>query len=72
MTARVLTGSKQEIAEKVALLAGDIREAIVFVDEPTTEGASPEDIFAEMKAFTIEQPRAHDSRDAIYQCQVGE
>jgi hypothetical protein len=34
MTARVLTGSKQEIAQKVANLQGEVREAIVFVEEP--------------------------------------
>lgn len=35
MKAHVLTGSKQEIAEKVTEIEGDIREAIVFVDEPS-------------------------------------
>ena len=38
MKARVLTGSKQEIADKVAEIDGDIREAIVFIDEPSAEG----------------------------------
>jgi hypothetical protein len=31
MTAHVLKGTKQEIAQQVANLEGDVREAIVFV-----------------------------------------
>lgn len=31
MTVRVLTGSKSEIAEKLASLEGDVRQAIVFI-----------------------------------------
>ena len=74
MTARVLTGSKQEIADKVAELDGDIREAIVFIDEPhpDAEAASTDDIFAEMEQFTVQQTSADDSREAIYQRLEGE
>jgi hypothetical protein len=71
MTARVLTGSKQEIAEKVAEMIGDVREAIVFIDEPIDERAAQtatvEDIFAEMEPFTVRQAGVDDSREAIYQ-----
>ncbi len=72
MKARVLTGSKQEIAQKVAGIDGDIREAIVFVEEPATTGQSPAGTFAEMEPFTVQQPRADDSREAIYSPVEGE
>jgi hypothetical protein len=44
MTARVLTGSKQQIAQQVVGLEGEVREAIVFVEEPvgTSAQAVPE------------------------------
>ncbi len=73
MKARVLTGSKQEIARKLAMLDGDIREAIVLMDEPTaTEGAgvvgkSPADTFAEMEPYTVRVADFDDSREAIYE-----
>ncbi len=35
MKTHVLKGSKQEIAEGLARISGEVREAIVFVDEPT-------------------------------------
>jgi hypothetical protein len=72
MKARSLTGSKQEIAEKLAALSGDVREAIVFIDEPADGADSAEDIFAEMEPFTVRQPIVDDSRDAIYQRAEGE
>ena len=66
MNARVLTGSKQEIADQVAEIEGEIREAIVFVDEPVISTALPADIFAEMEPFTVRRADVDDSRDAIY------
>ena len=72
MTARLLTGSKREIAEKVSQIDGDIREAIVFIDEPPAQTALPEDIFAEMEPFTVRQSGADDSREATYQLLEGE
>ena len=72
MKARVLTGSKQEIAEKVAEIDGDIREAIVFIDEPSAEKGFAENIFAEMEPFTVRQGGADDSRAAIYRRMEGE
>ena len=71
MTARVLTGSKQEIAQKLAQIEGSIHEAIVFIDEPSPVELS-EDIFAEMEPFTVQQATADDSRDAVYQRLEGE
>ena len=35
MNAQVLTGSKKEIAESVARIPGEVREAIVFIEEPS-------------------------------------
>ena len=67
MTAHVLTGSKLEIADKVARLAGDVREAIVFIDEPKPPIEGDGNIFAEMDPFTVQQPNVDDSRAGIYQ-----
>ncbi len=72
MTARFLTGSKREIADKVAQIDGDIREVIVFIDEPPAPTAIAEDIFAEMEPFTVQRSVVDDSRDAMYQLLEGE
>ncbi len=76
MNVRVLTGSKQEIAREVARIDGDVREAIVFVEEPASAvgGVTPAanvrgeaaDLFAEMEPFTVEVDDLDDSREAIY------
>ncbi len=73
MTAHVLTGSKQEIAQKVANLEGEVREAIVFVEEPADlrpageQGAQDaDDIFAEMQPFMVHVDDVDDSREALY------
>ena len=68
MKARVLRGSKQEIAETVARISGEVREAIVFVEEPldATMEASEEDIFGEMEPFTVRAGGADYSRDVLY------
>ena len=68
----MLTGSKREIAEKVAEIDGEIREAIVFVEEPSAPSGSATDIFAEMETFTVRQVGADDSRDALYRRMEGE
>ena len=80
MTARVLTGSKQEIAQKVASLEGEVREAIVFIEEPAdapppadancAPGAG--DIFAEMDPYTVHVGDVDDSRESLYTRQAGE
>lgn len=72
MSARVLTGSKQEIAEKVAQIDGEIREAIVFVEESPGPSGSAADIFAEMEPFTVRPAGVDDSREAIYRRMEGE
>ena len=78
MKARVLTGSKREIAETVSRIDGEVREAIVFVEEPSdlarpaaANGAGA-DLFAEMEPFTVRRGDADDSRDAIYRRAAGE
>jgi hypothetical protein len=52
MIAQILRGSKQEIAESVTRMPGEVREAIVFIEEPSgiTEG-SPQELFASMEPF---------------------
>src|SRR5439155_19110878 len=56
MKTHVLKGSKQEIAENLVRISGEVREAIVFEEEPApaAPGArtpDTEDIFAEMRPF---------------------
>jgi hypothetical protein len=77
MKMHVLTGSKQEIAEGLARISGEVREAIVFVDEPAP--AVPEvgtldakDIFAEMGPIMVDVQDLDDSREAIYSRMEGE
>ena len=77
MKTHVLRGSKQEIAENLARLSGDVREAIVFVDDPVP--AAPlaptpesEDLFDEMRPFMVDAPEMDDSREAIYSRMEGE
>ena len=71
MVTHVLRGSKQEIAERLARFDGEVREAIVFVEEPTT-AATPEgatlasNMFDEMRPFMVETNDIDDSREAIY------
>jgi hypothetical protein len=77
MKTHVLRGSKQEIAENLVRISGEVREAIVFEDEPApaARGAgthSTEDIFAEMRPFMVDVQEADDSREAIYSRMEGE
>lgn len=75
MRTHVLRGSKQEIAESLVRIEGEVSEAIVFVEEVATAeaGASPEeDIFAEMQPFMVDAPAVDDSRESIYSPLEGE
>ena len=77
MTARILTGSKQEIAQQVASLNGEVREAIVFVEEPIGALTQPvpetvEELFEEMQPHESHAADVDDSREAIYQRMEGE
>jgi hypothetical protein len=69
MTVRVITGSKQEIARKVAGLEGDVREAIVFIEQPAGTSAQnvPEtvdEMFKEMEPYMAHAGDVDYSRDA--------
>ncbi len=70
MKTHVLRGSKQEIVESLVRISGEVREAIVFEEEPAlaTLAAAPEtnDIFAEMVPFMVEVQDVDDSRQAVY------
>lgn len=71
METHVLKGSKREIAERLLQIVGEVREAIVFVEEPAASVpvASPDadqDIFAEMVRFMVDVREVDDSREAIY------
>jgi hypothetical protein len=74
MKAQVVKGSKQEIAETVVRIPGEVREAIVFVEEPSdqTQTTSGEDLFAEMEPFMVHVGSAGYAREAIYTRLEGE
>jgi len=74
MKAHVLKGSKQEIAEGVARMNGEVREAIVFVEEPSEKKlqAAEGNMFAEMESHTVNVKDADDSRESIYRRTDGE
>lgn len=70
MKTYVLKGSKQEISEGLARIDGEVREAIVFVEETPAlapASANAEDIFAEMQPYIAQgKGDLDDSREAIY------
>jgi len=69
MKAHVLRGSKQQIAESLVRITGEVCEAIVFEEEPAALAPGPhnaEDIFAEMTPFMVFAQDVDDSRAAIY------
>jgi hypothetical protein len=76
MKTHVLKGSKQEIAENLARISGEVREAIVFVEEPApapgVQTPEAKDIFAEMRPFMVDVQDVDDSREAIYSRMEGE
>lgn len=75
MKTHVLRGSKQEIAESLVRISGEVREAIVFEEEPAALAAAPhetEDVFAEMGPFMVDARHVDDSREAVYTRMDGE
>jgi len=75
MQAHVLRGTKQQIAENLARMSGEVREAIVFVEEPApAEARMPdrEDIFAEMRPHMVDVESLDDTREAVYTRGQGE
>ena len=76
MKTHVLRGSKEEIVERLVRISGEVREAIVFEEEPAaTPGAADhdtQDIFAKMYAYMVDVQDVDDSREAIYTRMDGE
>jgi len=75
MQAHVLRGTKQQIAEDLAQMPGEVREAIVFVEEPApAEARMPdrEDIFAEMRPYMVRVDDLDDAREEVYTRGEGE
>jgi len=77
MKTHILKGSKQEIAESLVRINGEVREAIVFEEEPArAESEAPtdgtEDVFAEMGPFMVDVRDVDDSREAVYTRMEGE
>jgi len=77
MNTHVLRGSKQEIADYLVRIGGEVCEAIVFEDEaaparPDAAAREPVDIFAEMAPFMVQVQNVDDSREAIYTRMEGE
>lgn len=77
MKTLVLRGSKYEIAQSLAQINGEVREAIVFVDDtapavPAADTAEAEDIFAEMRPYMVDVQDVDDSRESIYTRMEGE
>lgn len=79
MTARVLTGSKEEIAKQLTSLEGEVREVVVYVEESAGAASSMppvpatvEELFAEMEPYTVTVGHVDDSRESIYTRMEGE
>jgi hypothetical protein len=75
MKMHVLKGTKQEIAQSLVQINGEVREAIVFEDEPASPAvgdSDTEDIFAEMRPLMVDVKDFDDSREAIYTRAGGE
>lgn len=74
MKVEIVRGTKQQIAEAVARIPGEVREAVVFVEEPSdlARESSEEDIFAEMEPFTVKVGGADYSRESLYTRLEGE
>jgi hypothetical protein len=73
MNAQVLRGSKQEIGKTITQMHGDVREAIVFIEEPgDTTPRADEDIFVDMQPFMVSVGGADYSRESLYGRAAGE
>jgi hypothetical protein len=71
MTALILKGTKEEIAQQVASLEREVVEVIVIVKEASTTStetvaASVEEFFKEMEPYMVNVGHVDDSREAIY------
>jgi hypothetical protein len=64
-----------EIAAALARISGEVREAIVFVDDPAPLAPTSHDggdVFAEMTRFMVDVGDVDDSREAVYSRTPGE
>lgn len=74
----VLKGSKAEIADALARIEGDIRDVIVFFEEPADSmpllTETVEDMFAEMEPYMVNEDvgDVDYSRESIYTRMEGE
>jgi len=74
MKTHILRGTKEEIAQQVVRIEGDVQKAIVIVAEPSdyTPPAPDEDILAEMEPYMVDAGDVDYSREAIYSRMEGE
>lgn len=75
MKTHVLTGTKSEIVRELSGITGEVREAIVFVDDSAATREAPsesDDIFVEMQPYMVDVADLDDSRDSIYSPADGE
>jgi hypothetical protein len=79
MRAEVVQGTRQQIADRLTRIDGNVVEAIFFVDEASNGKTAPpltddqfEQLLREMKAQTVSVGRADYSRQSIYSPMEGE
>jgi hypothetical protein len=75
MKTHILRGSKQEIAESLFRISGEVRQAIVFEEELMPDASEAgQDIFAEMGPFMVDaqDQEVDDSREGVYTRMEGE
>ena len=67
MKTQILRGSKEQIAEAVIRIGGEVREAIVFVEEPLdlTEDLGGQDVLAEMEPLMVKGDNVDYSRESF-------
>ena len=71
MKTHILWGAKQQIAESLVRISGEVREAIVFEEESAPDASETatggtEDVFAEMSPFMVDAQDVDDSREGVY------
>lgn len=69
MEARILTGSRRQIADAIAHMPGQVHHVVVVLEGGESPAASKggDNIFEEMTPFLAHAGDADYSRDAIYQ-----
>jgi hypothetical protein len=78
MTARVLTGSKSQIAQQLTSIEGEVRQVVVLIDDVPAAPELPvpatvEELFKEMEPYMVHGGGHVDySREGIYSRKPGE